>query len=100
MSLSGLRWLVLPATALLLASCAAPYGGYYGGYAAYGYPAYAYPDDYYAPAYGGFAFGTGGPHFRHRFFSHPFGHHSGGHRDGEGHAAMSAHAGHGGGHHR
>ena len=40
-----LRWLLLAASAALLASCAAPYGGgYYGGYANYGYP-----DDYYLP---------------------------------------------------
>ena len=97
---SGLRWLWLPATALLLASCAVPYDGYYGGYPAHGSPAYAYPNDYHAPAYGGFAFGGGHPHFRHRFVSQRFGGHFGGHRDGGEHPAMSAHAGHGGGHHR
>lgn len=95
---SGLRWSLLSATALLLASCAAPYGGYHGGYASYGYPAYGYPEYYYPAAEGGFVIG-GRHHFRHRFFGresgHRFGHHVGGVRD-----SMIATRGQGGGHHR
>lgn len=88
---SGLRWLLLPAIALLLASCAAPYGGsYYGGYADY-----AYPTDYYAyPAtYGGVAFG-GIDHVGH----HHFGRDHFGHLAGAGYIGVSARGGHGGGH--
>lgn len=81
----GLRWLLLPVTALLLVSCAAPYGGgYYGGYADY-----AYPNDYYPSGYGGFVSDGGFHHFDHHF----------GHHVGALHSGMSFHGGHGGGHH-
>ena len=93
-----MRWLVLPATALLLASCAAPYGSYYGGYADYAYPAYSYPADYYAPVYGGFFLGGDHRHFHHRFSGHHFKHRFD-HHVGASHGGIRAEGGHGS-HHR
>jgi hypothetical protein len=92
------HWLVLPATALLLASCAAPSAGYDGGYADYAYPGYAYPQDYYTPVYGGFAFGGDHRHFHRPFSGHRFQHRFDRHV-GASHGGMRADAEHGS-HHR
>lgn len=92
-----LRWLLLAASALLLASCAVPYsGGYYGGYANY-----AYPDDYYLPAYSSLVFDGGFHHFHHDridHIGHHFGHRAAAFHGGAFHGGMSGHGGHGGGH--
>jgi hypothetical protein len=108
---SGLRWLLLPVSALTLASCAASYGpGYYGsGYGYYGYGTYAdyaYPSGVYSPLYGGAYVGRGWDHpWRSRWGGSHWNHHGwhGGPshwRGGIGHGGW--HGGthsHGGGHH-
>jgi hypothetical protein len=71
----GLRWLLLPAAALGLASCAEGYD-YYGsnGYGYYGpYADYAYPPDFYGPFSGGLIVGG----FGHRDFDRHAFHHGG-----------------------
>jgi hypothetical protein len=109
---TGLRWLLLPAAALTLASCAASYGSeYYGnGYGYYGnYRPYAYPTDFYRPFYGGVIIGGGHNDGRRHWNHHGWGHAGAGHwrgggvHDGSWHGGMHGHGGHGGhsgGHHR
>lgn len=112
----GLRWVVVPAVALGLVSCAATGDSGYGYYA--NYPDYAYPGDFYGPFYGpafsGFFFGRGLRHDRHHDFMRHEGHHDrdhtvGGaaHHEGEPHQGVferaqhevAAHGGNDGGHH-
>jgi hypothetical protein len=110
---SALRWLLLPAMALALASCAGTYDNYYAtpGYGYYGdYADYAAPDYFYPPAYGGIVFGDGwrshwGGHdhwnghagyhgFTHAGFNHAHGLSGAWHGGG-----MRAHGGHAGARH-
>jgi hypothetical protein len=95
---SGLRWMLLPAIALALTSCAAPYAGGYGGGYYGGYADYAYPDDFYGPTYGGIVFGDGWHHDGGHWADHDGHHFAGAVHAGGWHGGMAGHGGHGGGH--